>query len=73
MHSWHDVKANRVTPQQFLAMIEISKGSKNKYELDKETGHLILDRVLFTSTQQKFTCGLSLLFPFVHSYITESK
>ena len=39
MHSWHDVKANRVTPTQFLAMIEISKGSKNKYELDKETGH----------------------------------
>ena len=50
MHSWHDVKASRVTPQRFLAMIEISKGSKNKYELDKETGPLILDRVLFTST-----------------------
>ena len=50
MHSWHDVKMSRVTPQKFLAMIEISKGSKNKYELDKETGHLILDRVLFTST-----------------------
>ena len=50
MHSWHDVKMNRITPKQFLAMIEISKGSKNKYELDKETGHLILDRVLFTST-----------------------
>ena len=50
MHSWHDVKASRVAPQRFLAMIEISKGSKNKYELDKETGHLILDRVLFTST-----------------------
>ena len=50
MHSWHDVKACRVTPDKFLALIEISKGSKNKYELDKETGHLILDRVLFTST-----------------------
>ena len=50
MHSWHDVKINRVTPTDFLAVIEISKGSKNKYELDKETGHLILDRVLFTST-----------------------
>ena len=50
MHSWHDVKISRVTPQDFLAVIEISKGSKNKYELDKETGHLILDRVLFTST-----------------------
>jgi len=50
MHCWHDVKAARVTPDSFLALIEISKGSKNKYELDKETGHLILDRVLFTST-----------------------
>ena len=50
MHSWHDVKANRIRPDDFLAMIEISKGSKNKYELDKETGHLLLDRVLFTST-----------------------
>jgi len=50
MHPWHDVKANRVTPDHFLALIEISKASKNTYELDKETGHLILDRVLFTST-----------------------
>ena len=50
MHSWHDVRSDRVTPEKFIALIEISKGSKNKYELDKETGHLILDRVLFTST-----------------------
>ena len=50
MHPWHDVKPSRVTPDHFLALIEISKASKNKYELDKETGHLILDRVLFTST-----------------------
>ena len=50
MHAWHDVKPDRVTPDNFVALIEISKGSKNKYELDKETGHLILDRVLFTST-----------------------
>ena len=50
MHSWHDVDKSRITPEHFLALIEISKGSKNKYELDKATGHLILDRVLFTST-----------------------
>ena len=50
MHSWHDVKPSRISPDNFLALIEISKGSKNKYELDKETGHLIVDRVLFTST-----------------------
>lgn len=51
MHVWHDVKAARISADRFLALIEISKGSKTKYELDKETGHLILDRVLFTSTQ----------------------
>ena len=50
MHCWHDVKPTRIQPEDFLSLIEISKGSKNKYELDKETGHLILDRVLFTST-----------------------
>ena len=50
MHPWHDVNPKRMTPDKFLALIEISKGSKNKYELDKETGRLILDRVLFTST-----------------------
>ena len=50
MHSWHDVNPGRIAPEKFLALIEVSKGSKNKYELDKETGHLILDRVLFTST-----------------------
>ena len=50
MHSWHDVNEKRIAPDKFLALIEISKGSKNKYELDKETGHLILDRVLYTST-----------------------
>lgn len=50
MNAWHDVKPVRINPENFLSMIEISKGSKNKYELDKETGHLILDRVLYTST-----------------------
>ena len=50
MHAWHDISPLRITKEKFLAMIEISKGSKNKYELDKETGHLMLDRVLFTST-----------------------
>ena len=50
MNPWHDIKRDRVKPEKFWAMIEISKGSKNKYELDKETGRLKLDRVLFTST-----------------------
>lgn len=50
MNPWHDINKERVKPDKFWAMIEISKGSKNKYELDKETGRLKLDRVLFTST-----------------------
>lgn len=50
MNPWHDVREDRVTSDEFISLIEISKGSKNKYELDKESGLLILDRVLFTST-----------------------
>lgn len=50
MNLWHDVSKKRITPENFLACIEISKGSKNKYELDKETGAIILDRILYTST-----------------------
>ena len=46
MNIWHDISASRITPEDFIACIEISKGGKNKYELDKETGMLILDRVL---------------------------
>ena len=50
MNIWHRVDPNRIKPDSFLACIEISKGSKNKYELDKFSGALMLDRVLFTST-----------------------
>ena len=42
---WHTMSTQRVTPTDFVCVIEISKGSKNKYELDKETGLLILDRI----------------------------
>ncbi|MCR4561673.1 MAG: inorganic diphosphatase [Bacilli bacterium] len=54
---WHLVKKERVTPERFLACIEISAGSKNKYELDKETGALILDRILFTATHYPHNYG----------------
>lgn len=50
MNVWHDMSGDRISPEDFIAVIEISKGSKNKYELDKQTGLLILDRVLYTST-----------------------
>lgn len=54
---WHSVSRDRISPDDFLAVIEIPKGSKNKYELDKETGFLILDRVLYTSTHYPANYG----------------
>ena len=47
---WHNINVKRVTPTDFICVIEIPKGSKTKYELDKETGYIILDRILYTST-----------------------
>ena len=57
MNIWHDISASRITPEDFIACIEISKGGKNKYELDKETGLLRLDRVLYTSTHYPANYG----------------
>ncbi|HHU43783.1 MAG: inorganic diphosphatase [Bacillota bacterium] len=57
MNVWHDISSDRITPEDFLAVIEISKGSKNKYELDKQSGLLILDRVLYTSTHYPANYG----------------
>ena len=54
---WHDIEPSRITPTDFITVIEISKGSKNKYELDKSTGVLILDRVLYTSTHYPANYG----------------
>ncbi len=50
MNPWHNVNKRRISPKKFDACIEISKGSKNKYELDKDSGLLRLDRTLYTST-----------------------
>ena len=57
MNIWHDIDSKRVTPEDFVAVIEISKGSKKKYELDKETGLIILDRILYTSTHYPANYG----------------
>ncbi|NLZ82706.1 MAG: inorganic diphosphatase [Clostridiales bacterium] len=54
---WHDIYEDRIKPDDFIAVIEISKGSKKKYELDKETGHMILDRILYTSTHYPANYG----------------
>ncbi len=57
MNVLHDIDPKRITPNDFIAVIEIPKGSKNKYELDKETGLIILDRVLYTSTHYPANYG----------------
>lgn len=48
-HPWHDVPIGQNTPQTFQAVIEIPEGSKVKYELDKETGLIRVDRILYSS------------------------
>ena len=50
MHPWHDTYIDdTLVETSFPAVIEIPKGSTNKYELDKETGLLRLDRVLYSA------------------------
>ena len=57
MNIWHDISPKRINPDDFVAVVEISKGSKKKYELDKETGLILLDRVLYTSTHYPANYG----------------
>ena len=54
---WHEISPKRITPEDFICVIEIPKGSKKKYELDKETGLIILDRILHTSTHYPANYG----------------
>ena len=57
MNIWHDIKKERIQKDDFVSVIEISKNGRNKYELDKETGMLRLDRVLYTSTHYPANYG----------------
>lgn len=54
---WHDISPKRISKDKFFAVIEIPKGCKNKYEMDKDTGLLRLDRVLYTSTHYPANYG----------------
>ena len=45
-HPWHAVSIGKKVPSVVTAIIEIPRGSKNKYEIDKESGLLLLDRVM---------------------------
>ncbi len=57
MNIWHDIESDRIKPEDFIAVVEINKGSKQKYEMDKKTGILRLDRILYTSTHYPANYG----------------
>ena len=48
-HAWHEVPVGSDAPESFNAIIEVPQGSKVKYELDKKTGLIMVDRVLYSS------------------------
>jgi inorganic pyrophosphatase len=57
MNPWHDVDLGEKIPDLFPAIIEVPKGSKTKYELDKDTGMIRVDRILFSSMQYPANYG----------------
>jgi inorganic pyrophosphatase len=58
MHPWHDIYVDdRLIENAFPVLIEVPMGSKNKYELDKETGFLRLDRVLYSAVHYPANYG----------------
>lgn len=57
MSIWHNMSKDRIKCDDFIAVVEITKGSRCKYELDKDTGMLILDRILHTSTHYPANYG----------------
>ncbi len=57
MNIWKDISKERIKKDDFISVIEISKNGRNKYELDKQTGMLRLDRVLYTSTHYPANYG----------------
>lgn len=57
MNLWHDISCGEKAPQELTAIIEIPKDSHNKYELDKETGLIKLDRVNYGAAAYPFDYG----------------
>ena len=57
INPWHDVNIGKEAPEYVMGVIEIPKGSKGKYELDKKTGMLLLDRVLFSAVHYPANYG----------------
>ena len=59
MNLWHDVSLGDNVPEEFNMIVEIPRGSKNKYEIDKETGLIKLDRAMKTSQDYPFDYGFA--------------
>lgn len=59
MNLWHDIPLGDKAPELINTIVEIHKGSKNKYEIDKETGLIALDRVAHTAQDFPFDYGFA--------------
>lgn len=57
MNPWHDVSLGKTAPEIFPAIVEVPKGAKYKYELDKKSGLIRVDRVLFSSVHYPANYG----------------
>jgi inorganic pyrophosphatase len=57
MHPWHDVAIGDRAPEIVPVIVEVPKGSKTKYELDKKSGLLRVDRILFSSVHYPANYG----------------
>src|SRR3954462_11405941 len=59
MNLWHDISLGKNVPEEFNCIIEIPKGSYNKYEVDKETGLIALDRANYSHVPYPFDYGFA--------------
>lgn len=59
MNLWHDVSLGKNVPEEFNTIVEIPKGSNNKYEIDKETGLIALDRANYSASPYPFDYGFA--------------
>ncbi|MEN9724258.1 MAG: hypothetical protein RJB38_2244 [Pseudomonadota bacterium] len=58
LHLWHDLSPGSLTPQEVQAVIEIPQGSRSKFEVDKHSGLIKLDRLLYGSMHYPVNYGI---------------
>lgn len=58
IHLWHDLSPGRKVPDEILAVVEIPQGSRSKFEVDKESGLIKLDRLLYGSMHYPVNYGI---------------